>query len=488
MKITFVGHQTWLIETEKCKIIIDPLICEQFGLTDDLRLDIYPPRKVNTDYLQDIDLIFLSHEHSDHFDIESLNILPRAAKFVVGSNLISPVKKCVKDLGFNLIEVLDQEVLKVKNLKLTFYRADHTTAFWESRVNQILVEDIDKGETVFIAVDALISQSFKKNLIDGMKTPDTVIVSNNSRTSPVGAYQSLENWAKFKEFDSKKIGPAGVGVLASVITNYLPDFPIPPKNIVLCGGGFMKKIDEFGIFPFAEQKQLGSLASKLSLDIEIYGFIPSEGFFLDEKKELNRYKANWIEYKLDIHNEILEQLDEFLNNNKSIKAVSSIRNDYEKKNDYYFDISIVEEELKKITRPLMLFPTGKKSIRIKEYCGKNLTERRIVFVFRSESLNLVTAYALNFIEAKFEKIEYNNERECYREYPFGVDVPLTDFIGMINGEHQIWDIVGASIRSWFIGEIFDGIVPFFYCYYGENGSPHLLEKIINRKLTTMGVR
>lgn len=488
MKTTFIGHQTWLIETDKCKVIIDPLICEQFGLTDELRLDIYPPRKVDSDYLQDLDLIFLSHEHADHFDIESLNLLPRTAKFVIGSNIISPVKKCIKDLGFEIIEVLDQEILTIKDIKLTFYRADHTTAFWESRVNQILVEDLESKETVFIAVDALISKSFKQKLLDGMRTPDVVIVSNNSRTSPVGAYQSLENWAKYNDFDAKKVGPAGVGVLASVITGYLPDFPVSPKNMVLCGGGFIKKIDEFGIFPFAEQKRLGELASKLSLDIQVYGFIPGEGFYLNEHKEIQRYKSNWVYYKEEKHKQILRQLDEFLKHKKSINAVSSIRKDYDDEDEYYKDLIKAEVELESIIRPLMLFPTGKSSIRLSEYRGKKLSQNRIIFVFRSESLNLITAYALNVIDAKFEKIEYINEEECYKNYPFGVDIPLVDFVGMIEGDHQIWDIVGASIRSWFVGGIFDGIVPFFYCYYGENGSPHLLEKVINRKLTVMGVR
>ena len=46
--------------------------------------------------------LFLSHEHSDHFDIQSLNLLPRSAKFVVGATIVEPVKQCIRDLGFTL--------------------------------------------------------------------------------------------------------------------------------------------------------------------------------------------------------------------------------------------------------------------------------------------------------------------------------------------------------------------------------------------------
>ena len=64
---------------------------------------------------------------------------------------------------------------------------------------------------------------------------------------------------------------------------------------------------------------------------------------------------------------------------------------------------------------------------------------------------------------------------------------MVDFIGMAEGELQVWDIVGVSVQSWFEGGIFDGLIPFFYSYYGENGSPELLAKIIRRSMRNLEV-
>ena len=84
------------------------------------------------------------------------------------------------------------------------------------------------------------------------------------------------------------------------------------------------------------------------------------------------------------------------------------------------------------------------------------------------------------ISGQFEAETHNQLESLVAQYPFGVCMPLVDFIGMVEGELQIWDIVGVSVQSWFENGIFDGLIPFFYSYYGENGSPELLAKIIRR--------
>lgn len=113
MRAIFIGHQTWLVEHGSTRILIDPLLCEDFGLVDEHRIEIYPPRTVDAAALSDVDLIFLSHEHSDHFDIQSLNLLPRSAQFVVGATIVEPVKQCIRDLGFTLTQVYGTEPMRV---------------------------------------------------------------------------------------------------------------------------------------------------------------------------------------------------------------------------------------------------------------------------------------------------------------------------------------------------------------------------------------
>lgn len=164
MEVVFIGHQTWLVNHLNTKILIDPLLCEDFGLVDEHRIEIYPPRHVDPSALADVDMIFLSHEHSDHFDIKSLNLLPRKAQFFVGVNIIEPVKKCIRELGFKLTEINSTDPIVINDLLVRFYPADPNTAFWESRVMQIHLEERFFPKTgIFIAVDALVSKVFKKD-------------------------------------------------------------------------------------------------------------------------------------------------------------------------------------------------------------------------------------------------------------------------------------------------------------------------------------
>ncbi|MBN3731721.1 MBL fold metallo-hydrolase [Burkholderia sp. Tr-20390] len=488
MRATFIGHQTWLIEYKSTKILIDPLICEDFGLVDGLRIDVYPPRTVNADALDDVDLIFLSHEHSDHFDIKSLNLLPRTAKFFLGGSIVNPVKECVRKLGFQITEINSSDPIQVKDLILRFYPADPKTAFWENRVTQILVETSTENDGgIFIAVDALVSEVFKRHLKEGgVKTPKLVVVSNNSRISPPGAFQSLENWRGNSSDSTKKTGPFGIGVLSSVVTSYVDDFPDIPENIAICGGGFIKRIGNFAAFPFSEQPSMSALANSLSLDVNVVGLLPGEFFDLNDVSSL-RGSVDWIQVNRIQHKFLTDELQDFIENRRSVMVVGSVLDDYERIEDFEFSLRKACKELRRIRKPLLLFITGKKALALKSHLGRPLDSRRIAFFFRSDNLRLSSTYALNFITGEFEEDRGISESDAIIKYPYGVSIPLVDFVGMFEGDLQIWDIVGVSVKSWFEGGIFEGLIPFFYSYYGENGSPELLGKIINRELVKMGV-
>ena len=41
------------------------------------------------------------------------------------------------------------------------------------------------------------------------------------------------------------------------------------------------------------------------------------------------------------------------------------------------------------------------------------------------------------------------------------------------GKIQIWDLAGTSIRSWYLGDIYENMIVFFYKYFGEQRRPDL---------------
>ncbi len=489
MRATFIGHQTWLIEHGATKILIDPLLCEDFGLVDQYRIDIYPPRSVDHRALADVDLIFLSHEHSDHFDIQSLNLLPRSAQFVVGATIVEPVKQCIRDLGFRLTEIDSTEPLVVKDLSLKFYPADPKTAFWESRVTQIHLQEAAGPVTgVFIAVDALVSELFKNDIVEEkVAPPKLIIVSNNSRVSPPGAFQSLENWAKNAPNSNRKTGPLGLGVLNSVLTTYLEDFPAQPEHIAMCGGGFIKRFDGFAAFPFSEQPMLSQVANQLSLDVNVIGLLPGENIELDAPDPVSQ-SIDWIKVNHLQHKLLIEELETFIDSKRCIEVATSVLPDFDSPAQYFETLRRCQDELDRLAKSLMLFITGRKALQMSHYRGKKLGQRRIVFSFLSQALGLRHSYALDMCSGRFEAEPMTNLDALMAQYPYGVCMPLVDFMGVAEGDTQIWDVVGVSIKSWFEHGIFDGLIPFFYSYYGENGSPQLLGKIITRAMGSLEVK
>lgn len=488
MRAIFIGHQTWLVEHGSTRILIDPLLCEDFGLVDEYRIEIYPPRTVDAAALSDIDLIFLSHEHSDHFDIKSLNLLPRSAQFVVGATIVEPVKQCIRDLGFTLTQVNDTDQMRVGDLSLRFYPADPKTAFWESRVTQVHIEEAEQSSGgIFIAVDALVSEVFKTDIVAGrLVPPKLVIVSNNSRVSPPGAFQSLENWGKNASDSNRKVGPLGIGVLSAVLTSYMDDFPVQPENIALCGGGFIKRLGGFAAFPFSDQPTLSRLANQLSLDTNIVGLLPGEAFALDTDPRPQAV-IDWVQVDKVQHNLLMEELDQFIDARKTVEVVASVRPDVQDAEAYEELLRRAQAELQRLAKSLMLFITGRKVLAMSHYNGCKLGPKRIVFSFVAHALGRQDSYALNLISGQFEAEAHNQLESLVGLYPFGVCLPLVDFIGMVEGDLQVWDIVGVSVQSWFETGIFDGLIPFFYSYYGENGSPELLAKIIWRSMRNLEV-
>ncbi|QXH47817.1 MBL fold metallo-hydrolase [Pseudomonas xanthosomatis] len=488
MRAVFIGHQTWLVEHGSTRILIDPLLCEDFGLVDEYRIEIYPPRTVDAAALSDVDLIFLSHEHSDHFDIQSLNLLPRSARFVVGATIVEPVKQCIRDLGFTLTQVNDTEPMRVGDVNLRFYPADPKTAFWESRVTQVHIEEAEQPNSgIFIAVDALVSEVFKTDIVEGrLVPPKLVIVSNNSRVSPPGAFQSLENWGKNASDSNRKVGPLGIGVLNAVLTSYMDDFPVQPENIALCGGGFIKRLGGFAAFPFSDQPTLSRLANRLSLDTNIVGLLPGEAFALASDPG-SQVGIDWVQVDKVQHNLLIEELEHFIEAREAVEVVTSVRPDVQDAAAYEELLRRAQAELQRLAKSLMLFITGRKVVAMSHYKGHKLGPKRIAFSFISHALGRQDSYALNLISGQFEAETHHSLESLVARYPFGVCLPLVDFIGMVEGDLQIWDIVGVSVQSWFEGGIFDGLIPFFYSYYGENGSPELLAKIIERSMRNLEV-
>jgi L-ascorbate metabolism protein UlaG (beta-lactamase superfamily) len=76
VRIVYVGHATVLVEMEGTKVLTDPLLRRRF-------MHLMRTEDVNTEALEDVDLVLVSHLHFDHLDFPSLKRLGREQAMVV---------------------------------------------------------------------------------------------------------------------------------------------------------------------------------------------------------------------------------------------------------------------------------------------------------------------------------------------------------------------------------------------------------------------
>lgn len=97
MRITFLGHASWLVESAETTIVTDPVLADFRQGT----FAISPTRRVNLRRLPKIDAVVLTHRHRDHFDLDTLNLLDRATTIYCPQDPV--IRHALNRLGFTKV-------------------------------------------------------------------------------------------------------------------------------------------------------------------------------------------------------------------------------------------------------------------------------------------------------------------------------------------------------------------------------------------------
>lgn len=116
MKIKMIGHASIFIESNDCKILIDPVLWDTFCEGVNV---ICPERVVKHKLIPDFDFLIISHRHLDHFDIRSLAHLNKDIQVLIPPDNL--IKTCLKKMGFSTITCLEdfQEIVIGRTTILT---------------------------------------------------------------------------------------------------------------------------------------------------------------------------------------------------------------------------------------------------------------------------------------------------------------------------------------------------------------------------------
>jgi hypothetical protein len=165
MQIDMIGHATLFIETQDCKILMDPILWDPFceGLNESC-----PKREVMAEKLSNFDFLVISHQHLDHFDIRSLAYLPKTVDVLIPRDKL--IEDCLRQLGYSHIYPL-AEFTKVRSGSTTLMTtrsevrvpefgmvfADDSGVFWNTVDTYFAPETIQRVQASFPEIDFLLT-------------------------------------------------------------------------------------------------------------------------------------------------------------------------------------------------------------------------------------------------------------------------------------------------------------------------------------------
>jgi len=108
MKISFIGHASILVEVGNVRILSDPW---WRGPCFGAQWWIYPSPRIDLVRYDDIDYIYVSHGHHDHYHPGTLKLFNRKTKILVSDQL--DLAESIRALGFEVMEVGQEDPVEI---------------------------------------------------------------------------------------------------------------------------------------------------------------------------------------------------------------------------------------------------------------------------------------------------------------------------------------------------------------------------------------
>jgi hypothetical protein len=146
MEIHMIGHASIFVETQNCKILMDPVLWDPHAEGIE---DVCPKREVIHEQLPEFDLLIISHRHLDHFDIRSLAYLPKRVDVLIPKDQL--LENCLRKLGYSQIyQLRDFCEVKLGSTRLIATRS-------ENRVPEYGIVFADESGVCWNQVDTVVS-------------------------------------------------------------------------------------------------------------------------------------------------------------------------------------------------------------------------------------------------------------------------------------------------------------------------------------------
>lgn len=179
---TFLGHQGWLVRTDRTCILVDPLLREEFGDLHALEYRVFPPRVLTHEAFPPVDAVLLSHEHDDHFDIPSLAKLDRKIPIHLSARSSSAARDLLATMGFPVHPWVPGVAARIGDLEALPFAGDHVTTNCGDEWDTLpyLIRSTEGHGSLFSMVDIPITQQHVEWAAEKAARPGLVTWTNNA--------------------------------------------------------------------------------------------------------------------------------------------------------------------------------------------------------------------------------------------------------------------------------------------------------------------
>ncbi|MGE3286148.1 MAG: MBL fold metallo-hydrolase [Pseudonocardia sp.] len=478
VRLTFLGHQSWLAQVDDSAVLIDPVLHAAFGHSRWAPFPVWPPRRVDVAAMPQVGAVVLSHEHLDHFHLPSLAELPRDTPILVGPLFPAAACRAVERLGFTVRRTPVAVPVDVGALRLRLLPAGAGTVVWENRVTQVELQSVDgRSPRVVVGVDALISDVLVAEHEDTGRCPDLFVASNNSQIVPPGACGATTNLltGALSGFDrDAALGDLADGLVQRARTQ-LPGL----RRFALCGDGFVDPRQPFGPFLLSDNRVVADFAARRYPDAEVHAPRPGETLTVGARS-VALSAVSWVEPDPATERAGTARLAAFLAE-PAPPGLQRLLPPSDGPAESARDLADVRDSLPYLAVSMLTSRTGKVMLGVHDSLAGSVGSER--FLFRVWHGERPLDHCLDVAEGRF--MQCPPAPNPLVEYPFGLEVHLEDWAGVVRGEIQVWDLAGPALRSWYLGSVYDSPIGALYQYYGEHVRPDLAATLYESVLATL---
>lgn len=310
MKFKFIGNAAGIFYGNKgTSILCDPWIVN--GVFEGSWFH-YPPLKTKIKDLYNVDAIYVSHIHPDHYDERHFNF-PKNKPIIILDQEPNFLKKNLLSKGFkNIISVKNDETKKFKEFELTLYKPFSKHIFEESLLGNLIDSAIVLKDQKNTAINFNDNTPDEKSCIflnKKFKRIDLALLNYNA----AGPYPScFDNLSKKKKIsEHKRIIKRNFDHLVKVIPKLQPKTILPFAGSYILGGKNFFKNDYLGTSNWEECSRY--LKKKLNKKFNIICMRENQIFDLENKRSNFEYTELNLSHM-----------------QKYIKKISNYKYDYER--------------------------------------------------------------------------------------------------------------------------------------------------------------